>query len=241
MREALGLTSNRGARDNRPKQNASFGGSGPGRGGGDMPKRRFVRDGEVQVTMVSGSRAGETVQQRRGHAPAPASDQAEATHAALRAERAAREKAERALREAQEAVRDLRTKLGHIALARDEATEDARRAEASRAMLAQELETVRAQLSSEVYARARAERAVQQMEPAATEPPPIAAAPAPQPADPPAAKRGRGRPRKVDATAAADARATLPKRKPGRPRVEKEPEPIKWWVPKRKPRAAKPG
>jgi len=237
MREALGLTSNRGPRDNRPKQSGSFNAPASGRGGGpDIQKRRFVRDGEVQVTMVSGTRPGDTVQQRRGHNPV--NEQAEASQAALRAERSAREKAERAMKEAVDVARDLRTKLGHIALARDEAIESARRAEASRAALAQQLETVRAQLSAEVSARARAERAAQRAE--TPEPAPVPATPQPVqavPAEPDTPKRGRGRPRKVASD--AEPRAATVKRKPGRPRVEKEPEPIKWWVPKRKPRAAK--
>jgi hypothetical protein len=235
MREALGLTSNRGQRDNRPKQGASFNTSTPNRSGPDIQKRRFVRDGEVQVTMVSGTRPGDPVQQRRGHNPV--NEHAEASQAALRAERGAREKAERAMKEAVDVARDLRTKLGHIALARDEAIETARRAEASRAALLQELETVRAQLSAEVSARARAERAAQRVEIAQPEPAPPTARPTPAEPEEPAAKRGRGRPRKAAPT--AEPRVAAPKRKPGRPRVEKEPEPIKWWVPKRKPRAAK--
>lgn len=240
MREALGLTSNRGARDNRPKQSGSFNTSSPGRGGGgmDAPKRRFVRDGEVQVMMVSGTRATDTVQQRRGHGPGPGpgqmNEQAEASQATIRAERAAREKAERALKEAQDSVRDLQTKLGHIGMARDEAIEAARRADASRAALAQELATVMAQLSVEASARAHAERAhPERTQPLSAEPEP---APEPEAAGAPApdAKRGRGRPRKVAAELVAAApRVAVPKRKPGRPRVEKEPEPVKWWVPKR--------
>jgi hypothetical protein len=228
MREALGLTSPRGQRENRPKpQTVTFGGAPSARGGAETPKRRFVRDGEVQVTLVSGGRSGEAAPPRRSHAPGAMAEHAGAAQAMVRAEKAAREKAERALKEMQEAVQDLRTKLGLVALARDEAIEAARRAEASRAALAQELETVRVQLSAEVSARARAERVAQRSEP-------LEMAPPPSPPAEPAARRGPGRPRKADTALAA-----APKRKPGRPRVEREPEPVKWWLPKRKPRGAR--
>lgn len=226
MREALGLTSARGQRDGgRPKPQAvTFNAPLSNRGGGDVPKRRFVRDGEVQVTMVSGGRGGEPAPQRRSQ-PLFGNERPDQTQAALRAEKAAREKAEWALKEAREAVQDLRTKLGQLGLARDQALEAARRAEVSQAALAQQLETVRAQLSAEVSARARAERAARLLEPEA----PVPAPPSPEPV----AKRGPGRPRKLEPAPA------VAKRKPGRPRIEKEPEPVKWWVPKRKPRAAK--
>ena len=242
-----------------------------GRGGADGQKRRFVRDGEVPVMMVSGVRAAEAPQQRRSGGPQ--SDQLDAVNAALRAERAAHEAAERALREAQVMIQDLRTKLGHLSMARDEALETARRAEATHAALAHEVDTLNFRLAAEVAARARAERAAQLAEPPTpvveviAEPPPAmepmaprrrgrpakvrvaaeesavdagAATPArrgrpPKAARPelaadaePAVKRGRGRPPKVvDVTAA-------PKRRPGRPRIEREPEPVKWWLPKSK-------
>ena len=105
-----------------------------GRNTVDGQKRRFVRDGEVPVMLVTGSRPPEGQSQRRG--AGPVSDQIEAANMALRSERAAHEAADRALREANATIQDLRTKLGHIALARDEATEAARRAEAARALLA---------------------------------------------------------------------------------------------------------
>jgi hypothetical protein len=163
-------------------------------------------------------------------------------------------------------------------MARDEALETARRAEATHAALAHEVDTLNFRLAAEVAARARAERAAQLVEPpvAVVEviaeppppPPPMAprrrgrpakvlvaaedgavdagavdagtAMPArrgrpPKAAQPelaadgePAVKRGRGRPPKVDGVTAA------PKRRPGRPRIEREPEPVKWWLPKSK-------
>ena len=229
----------------------------------DGQKRRFVRDGEVPVMLVTGSRPPEGQSQRRG--AGPVSDQVEAVNMALRSERAAHEAADRALREATATIQDLRTKLGHIALARDEAAESARRAETARALLANELDIVNSRLAVEVSARARAERLVAQLappKPAIAEPsaspeaamaaavqaaprrrgrPPKSAAvadntlAAPETTNPPAAEdappaapRRRGRPPKDKSLLPPD----QPKRKPGRPRIEREPEPVKWWLPK---------
>ena len=233
MRKALGLTSNR-LREDQPNRTGAFGMSAPNRGGADALKRRFVRHGDVQVTMVSGTSPKETAQSRRIQSPGPAHVDSQAANAELRAERAAREKAERMTKDAQEAVQNLRRKLGQFALARDEAVEEARRAEASQAALMHELGTVRAQLSVEASARARAERVGLMVDaPKPAEPAPVSAQLEVQPT----AKRGRGRPSKVATSAPTQHMAV--KRKPGRPRVEKEPEPVKWWVPKRKSRAIK--
>jgi hypothetical protein len=190
-----------------------------GRGSGEGQKRRFVREGEVPVMVVSGSRSSEGPAQRR--APAPHVEQMETLAATLQRERTAHETAERQLREAQAIIQDLRTKLGHVAIARDEALETARRAEAARATLAQEVDVLSFRLAAEVAGRAKAERAAG---------PGFAPDPAPRPpgAAEPASPRRRGRPPKAD-NAAQPAQA---KRKPGRPRVEKEPEPVKWWLPK---------
>jgi hypothetical protein len=261
--------------------------SAPMRGNmSDGQKRRFVRDGEVPVMVVSGSRPPEGQSQRRN--AAPVNEHVEAAQVAMRAGKAQQEAAERALKEARDTIQDLRTKLGHIALARDEALEVAKRAEMARAALAHELDVMAGRLAVEVSARARAERLAAQVAPEEPAPEPVAAvelapwevdpneeppppkrgrgrprkgdAPAPAPAliegeDAPV-RRGRGRPRKVasEATAAAEpsgdeipaprkrgrppgaatlAKADQPKRKPGRPRIEREPEPVKWWVNKK--------
>ncbi len=214
----------------------------------DGQKRRFVREGEVPVMMVSGSRPPEGQSQRR--AAGPVSDQVEAVQMSLRAAVAGREAAERGLREAQTTIQDLRTKLGHVALGRDEAIETAKRAEMARAALAHELDTVNGRLAAEVSARARAERLLAQLtppEPIAVSapvvaietppsprrrgrPPKAAAAPPADENDTPAAPRRRGRPPKDKSIATAA--TEVPKRKPGRPRIEREPEPVKWWLPK---------
>src|SRR5579872_6894649 len=71
-------------------------------------RRKFVRDGQVPVTVLR-SGGGET------------KDQLEAARNAMRSLAAAKERAERLLGEAQAAVTHLQTKLGHERLSRDEA------------------------------------------------------------------------------------------------------------------------
>ncbi|MCX7382461.1 MAG: hypothetical protein NT133_13825 [Alphaproteobacteria bacterium] len=224
MRRALERIGSKTPREQRAPQ-ASFSSTPTGRGSQDGPKRRFVRDGEVPVMVVTGTRSADAPVQRRGSG-GPANEQLEAAQTALRLERNAHEAAERALREAQATIQDLRTKLGHLSMARDEAIETAKRSDATHAAMASELDALKFRLATEVSGRARAERAAQSVgqptEPdAATAPAPPAAEPAP---------RRRGRPPKSEARPAAEA---VPKRKPGRPRIEREPEPVKWWLPKR--------
>ena len=224
MRRALERIGSRAPREPRAQQ-ANFSATPTGRGSQDGQKRRFVRDGEVPVMVVSGTRSAEAPTPRRA-APGPATEQLEAAQAALRLERNAHEAAERALREAHATIQDLRTKLGHISMARDEAMETARRAEARAAATATELDALKFRLANEVSGRARAERAAQTL---GVTVPADPAAQAAQPTDTPAPRR-RGRPPKIAAAPVEDA---APKRKPGRPRIEREPEPVKWWLPKR--------
>jgi hypothetical protein len=69
----------------------------------DHPRwRRFVRDGEVPVTVI-----------RRDHQPAgePGIIRLDTVRQAIRSEAMARERAERSLEEAQVTIRDLQTKL----------------------------------------------------------------------------------------------------------------------------------
>ena len=261
--ERIGARKPRDARAPAP----SFSATPMSRNGADGQKRRFVRDGEVPVMMVTGSRPMENASVRRG--PGPQGEQLEAAQAALRTERSAHDTAERRLKDAETTIGDLRTKLGHIALARDEAIETAKRAEAARAVLAHELDTVNFRLAGEVSARARAERMAAQLSPGVpldfADPKPVVTATPPQaprrrgrppkvradapaePAEPgtPAPPRRRGRPPKDRSLAPMTATPTgatttgAPKRKPGRPRIEREPEPVKWWLPK--PGRGKPG
>src|ERR1700719_2547288 len=105
MRHALGL------HGHAPKRSTT---------GGSQPHRhRFVRDGEVPVTVI-----------RRDHQPdgEHGANQLDAARQAIRSE-AAKERAERQLAEAQAMIRDLQTKLGHERLAKAEALETVRRLE----------------------------------------------------------------------------------------------------------------
>jgi chromosome segregation ATPase len=86
-------------------------------------RRRFVQDGDVQVAYVRqpDPAARQPVQ------ASPLAARLQRVETTLAAETAARQLAERTLTEAQTTIRDLRTKLGHADLARNEATEALRR------------------------------------------------------------------------------------------------------------------
>ena len=100
MRRALGLEST----SRQPAVAAPTSASvGPHR-----PTRRFVRDGEVAVSVIH-------------HDAAVATKQLEVARQTIQSQTAAREQAERRLTEAQEAIRALQTQLAHARLARDEA------------------------------------------------------------------------------------------------------------------------
>jgi hypothetical protein len=137
MRHALGLRG-----DTPPRSSAS----------GSQPQRhRFVRDGEVPVTVL-----------RRDHQPdgEHGANQLDAARQAIRSEATAKERAERLLAEAQARIRDLQTKLGHERLARDEAVEAVRRLETEARVAAHAQETAEAELVAERLARRNAEDAL---------------------------------------------------------------------------------
>lgn len=126
MRRALGLTGDRAVRSSPPRTErpqAGPPGQPVGRASADRPRRRFVPDGAVPVTVISRHRSDEADGLPTSRA---------AIEAALQDERAARDRAERSLQEALAVVRDLQTKLGHAELAHREAsaTAQAARAEA---------------------------------------------------------------------------------------------------------------
>ncbi len=81
----------------------------------EQQKRRFARAGDVPVVVVNGrtqaDAAGSTVPTNR----------LRIAEQALNAERDARKRAERNLHEAQVIIHDLKTKIGHAAVERDEA------------------------------------------------------------------------------------------------------------------------
>src|SRR5262249_28031479 len=110
MRQALGLQSTAAP----PGEAAAM----PPPAGVHRPVRRFVRDGEVSVSVVQRDATAGT-------------NRLDAARQALEAQTAAREQAERRLAAAQETIRELQTQLAHARLARDEA--DQRAAEAKQA------------------------------------------------------------------------------------------------------------
>jgi hypothetical protein len=165
--------------------------------------RRFVRDGEVPVVVVS----------RRDQAGdgGPASGAAPVNRLALaesnfELERTARLRCERALAEAQATVRELQTKIGHADLARDEAVEAA-------SLLRAENERLKAELAVEQQAHAEAEQAFHQAVSGRESGPRRRVAPIGEPVA--GLPRKRGRP---------------PGSKNGVRKVPvKEPKPVKWW------------
>lgn len=111
-------------------------------------RRRFVRDGEVPVTIIH----------RDQHSDgASASNQLDAARQALRTETTLKERAERLLEEAQATIRDLQTKLAHERLARDEAVN---RLENQVQTARQSLQPLQTELAAERQARRDAEDAL---------------------------------------------------------------------------------
>jgi hypothetical protein len=120
--------------------------------GSQPQRRRFVRDGEVPVTVLRG------VHQPDGENGA---NQLDAARQAIRSEATAKERAERLLEEAQAMIRDLKTKLGHEHLAKDEALETVRRLETETGVAVQALESAGVELAAERLARCNAENTLQ--------------------------------------------------------------------------------
>jgi hypothetical protein len=199
MRRALGLGDSTTPRIDPPAVTQ-------GSGGAPRPPRRFVRDGDVAVTLV-----------QRDRPPDGAVNQLDAARQAIRSQAAAREHAERLLQEARAAIRDLQTKLTHANLARDEAEQRTEK----------QLQAVRAELATEQAARQQAEAALAAAEKARPEPEPPSA-----PAE--VTPRRRGRPPKqarpepeLPLTPAA-----APRRQGRPPKVEQpETEFVEWWKP----------
>jgi len=137
MRNALGLSDN--SRSRYPSELPINGSNGP-----SAHKHRFVRDGEVAVTVI-----------RRDRQPdgEPAVNQLEEARRVSKAAVTARERAERLLEEAQCIIRDLQTKLGHERLAKEEALEAATRAEISKRSVEATLRGLQAELATKPRAR----------------------------------------------------------------------------------------
>lgn len=252
MRRALGLN------DAGPAKSEPGPATAPSNGP-HRPFRRFVRDGDVPVSVIH----------RDDPAAATGTNQLDAARQTIRSLSVAREQAERQLSEAQNAVRDLQTKLAHERMAKEEAI---RRVEAERQTVQQTLQSVQAELEAERDARASAEaRAAEAMVRCRDAEQRLRAVKDAGQQQTPYVGRPRGRPRKVvavaegmastgvlafevedgaeeyateDATAAAEpGAATQPPeidaeqapqvRRRGRPPKVREPEPefIEWWKP----------
>jgi len=146
MRRALGLQGNTPSRALKPTPAA------PSPNGKHSPRRRFVRDGDIPVTVV---------QRDSRHIDDPRANQLEAAREALRLEVAARELVERLLGEARSAIRSLQTKLAHECLAKDELLRNMERAAIEKIATERALEAARAQIAAE---RKAWESAEQQLE-----------------------------------------------------------------------------
>jgi hypothetical protein len=137
MRHALGL------RGETPPRSSA--------GGSQRQRHRFVRDGEVPVTIIRRDR------QLDGEHSA---NQLDAARQAIQSEATAKDRAERLLAEAQPMIRDLQTKLGHERLAKDEVMETVRRLESETRVAAHAVEAAEAELTVERVTRRNAEDAL---------------------------------------------------------------------------------
>ncbi len=223
MRRALGLTGDRAGRSSPPPPERPQ--AGPptrptGRSSADKPRRRFVLDGAVPVTLVNRHRPDDADGLSASRA---------AIEVALQDERAARAKAERSLQEALATVHDLQTKLGHAELARREASGTAESAcAAENALRAQHRERelgwhedLGAERAARLLAEAALAEATRAREPAQRT---RVSAPAAQPA-----------PDLQDASPAPLAkapakRAAVRSRKSAAKPRQREPQPVKWWL-----------
>jgi len=175
------------------------------------PPRRFVKDGEVQVTTVRRTHPTEAV---TGLGPSTYS-QLEQARQTIRSQAISVERAERAVADAQNAIRDLRTKLAHERLAKDEGMQTVRRVEAERDSALSEVQTLRTELAVERVGREKLEQELRRV---------LEARQAAK-LGPDGLPRRRGRPPKVRVPevevaplVAGDATALVVPRKRGRPR-----------------------
>jgi chromosome segregation ATPase len=132
MRRALGLDDRPLSRPD-PEQTTSL--------SSQHRQRRFVRDGEVPVTVIHRDESGGI-------------NQLEVARETIQSLTAAQEELERSLTAAQETIRDLQTKLAHERIARDEAM---KHFASDKHGFEQALQSVRAELEAEHHARQQAE------------------------------------------------------------------------------------
>ena len=200
MRRALGL------QKTTPVQPTPAPPTGPHR-----PARRFVRDGEVPVSVVHCDEVS-------------AAHPLDAARQALRAQTGAREQAERYLAEARTTIRDLQTKLAHERLAKDEAIQ---RIATEKQAGDQALHEVRAELSAVRAAAQEVQRRLQELmalqhAAGVREPRQVSA------------RRKEGTGESVEADTAGVA-VPAPAKRRGRPpkvrQLEPESEIVEWWKP----------
>jgi hypothetical protein len=137
MRRALGLNDQPSTPGHAPPTAST------GAGASHPQRRRFVRDGEVPVSVI-----------HRDQGEPSGTNALEAARQALREQVAAREHTEHLLQEAQATVHDLQTKLVHERFARDEAVQ---RTDGERQVVEQALQSVQEELSAQRANRQKAE------------------------------------------------------------------------------------
>jgi flagellar biosynthesis GTPase FlhF len=137
MRRALGLHNTSPTQAVPIPPPASLGGSYPQR-------RRFVRDGEVPVSVI-----------QRDRVDAAGTNKLDATRQALSEQVVAREHAEHLLQEAERTIRDLQTNLAHERLARDEVIQ---RADGEKQIVELALQRMQEELAVERACRQQAEQ-----------------------------------------------------------------------------------
>jgi hypothetical protein len=167
-------------------------------------RRRFVRDGEVPVTIIHRDRYHDANPADHLASDSTLVDRLQSLESKLRTEQQARDQAERALSEAQATIRDLQTKFGHESLAKDEALAALDSTKTEYDVTQKALSAVRAELANMRKTRQTA-RGV--------------------PAESIATDRGpppRERGRKPAIAAEKGARKAKP--------VETEQAPIEWWI-----------
>jgi hypothetical protein len=197
MRRALGLNDTPQARTAQPPS--------PPASNGPRPPRRFVRDGEVPVSVIHRDDAAGT-------------NQLEAARSTIRSLTSAREHAERLLTEAQNTIRELQTRFAHERMAKEEM---ARQAEAERQASEQALLSLQAELADERANRHQIEEQLAAVSAQREEAEGRAVTVEAQP----------GRPAQL----AGDVAPAAPPRRRGRPPKVREPEAapefVEWWRP----------
>jgi hypothetical protein len=121
---------------------------GPDRGQVGGTRRRFVQEGQVPVVIVNREAGDAPLVGRAARTAAALPERLRDHEAALAAEQLARQRAERALQDAQAIVHELRTKLGHAELARQELESQRAASAAALTRMREERDTALAELAT---------------------------------------------------------------------------------------------